>query len=198
MIEVKRGIIQEKTQPQNGIEWKPRRTQFCSICRHAISYLGPSLSFTGNCIGLRNYSNFFLGLCYGVLGGLYAVVITWPFFYNCIILGSFSEELYKDVYYQQYKCEQVGANSYIFVPTLIGFWLAFCMMLLHIMLLLADISTYDLLTYWDKYPMMNFMLQRIQAKKFLDRESRLRILIFKRRKGLLWYLVPVRNSELLI
>lgn len=191
-------IVHEKVKPRTGVDWKPARTRFCSVCRCAVFYWDHHCPFTGNCIGLRNYSNFFIGLCYGVVGALYAIAITLPFFYSCNILPYFGEYHKFEEFEEVSTCTELGANSYIFLPVLLGFWLTFCSLLLNVILLLADLSTYDVLKNWDRYPMVKFMLQRMCAKKFLDSDSRLQVLIANRRDGLLWYLVPVRNSSLCV
>lgn len=190
-IPKKRGSFCNQTKPNTGVEWKPERTHFCSICHCAISYWDHHCPFTGNCIGLRNYSNFFVGLCYGLLGSLYAATITWPFFYSCNLKPLFTGE-----HEQRMVCREVGANSYIFLPTFLGCYICIGMVLLNVLLLLADLSTYDIQKYWGKYPMVKFLFQRICAKKFLEKRSRLQVLIVRRRKGLIWYLLPFRNSKL--
>lgn len=191
LIPKKRGIFCDNTTPNTGVEWKPVRTHFCPICRSAISYWDHHCPFTGNCIGLRNYSNFFMGLCYGLLGSLYAATITWPFFYSCNLKPLFTGE-----HEQRKVCVELGANSYIFLPTFLGCYLCIGMVLLNVLLLLADLSTYDVQKYWGKYPMVKFLLQRIYAKKFLEKRSRLQVLMVRRRKGLMWYLLPFSNSKL--
>lgn len=183
-------ISQKRVQPRTGVEWQPTRTHFCSICCCSIMYWDHHCPFTGNCVGLHNYSNFFIGLCYGVLGEIYAITITWPFFYDCTV-----RPYYFDGFDLSDSCKELGANSYIFLPSLIGFWLFSTMLLLHIVLLLADLSTYDILKNWDTYPMAKFVMQRIYATMYLDEDSRFQVLIVKQRKGFLWYLVPVRNSN---
>lgn len=185
-----KGIFQEKVGPVSGIYWKPKRTQFCTICCCAISYRDHHCPFTGNCIGLRNYSNFFLGLFYCVLGSTYALLLTWPFFYHCNVLPVFYS------FDQQTVCMILGANSYIFLPTLLGFWVSICIFVSHVVLLLADLSTYDVLKNWERYPIGRFIMQRIYAGKFLDNDSRLRVLIINRRRGPFSYLIPLRNSKL--
>jgi hypothetical protein len=183
----------DHTKPNTGVEWKPARSHFCPICRCAISYWDHHCPFTGNCIGLRNYANFFIGLCYGMLGSLYAITMTWPFFYHCNLKPLFTSQ-----YDLGKVCVELGTNSYIFVPVLIGCYISAGMVILNVLLLLADISTYDMQKYWGKYPMMKFMFQRICAKKFLEKNSRLQILMVKRRKGIVWYLLPFRNAELFV
>lgn len=185
-----------KMKPQNGLELEPSRSGFCSVCRCAISYWDHHCPFTGNCIGLRNYSNFFIGLCYGLIGGLYAVVISWHFFYNCNILPVVSKNPYEHDLDGQ--CEEIGANSYIFIPTFLLFWMTMCIVALHVIFLLADLSTQDVLNNWDKYQVNWFVMQRLLGMKFLDSESRMQTLMVRRKNAFLSLLLPIRNTELVI
>ncbi len=196
-IPIKSGIYKESIKLQSGAEWNPKRTQFCSICRYPVSYWDHHCPFTGNCIGLRNYSNFFIGLFYGVIGGIYAVSITWPFFYSCKVKQMMDRDSLLLSFEQKKMCNILGLNSYVFLPTFLGLCLSSGSMLLHVILLLADLSTYDIINRknWDRYPMVLFIWQRICARKFLDHNSRLKVLLLKR-KNLLSYLIPTRNTRL--
>ena len=189
--EMQRRILHEHSRPRTGTEWRASRTHFCHICRHTVCYWDHHCPFTGNCIGLRNYSNFFIGLCYGMVGSIYAAVITWPFFYHCNLRPLFTGECK-----QEQLCTELGTDSYIFLPVLIGCYLSCGMVVLHVLLLLADLSSYDVQKYWRRYPMVKFLFQRIHAKKFLDKSSRLQVLLFKQRKHFTWYLFPVRNTDI--
>ena len=182
--------------PKSGTDWTPSRTHFCKVCECAIPYLDHHCPFTGNCAGLRNYSNFLIGLCYGVVGLLYAVVITLPYFFECNFknilwyFGLASDRTSSPV------CEELGPHSHIFLPVFAGFCLAGNMLLVQLLLLAADLSTYNVLSNWSKYPMLRFLLQRIKSRKCLDKDSRLNVLIRSQRKNLLSYLIPVRNNRL--
>lgn len=180
--------------PKSGTDWKPSRIHYCKICECAIPYLDHHCPFTGNCAGLRNYSNFFLGLCYGALGLFYAVVITMPYFMECNMknvfwyIGIISNRERSPV------CQDLGPHTFIFLPVFAGFLTSFNLLLLQIFFLASDLSTYNVLSKWSKFPMLRFMFQRIKARKFLDKSSRLNVLIRSQRKGFLWYLVPTRNN----
>ena len=188
--EFQRRILHDYPIPRTGTEWRSSRSHFCPICQHTICYWDHHCPFTGNCIGLRNYSNFFIGLCYGMVGSIYAAVITWPFFYRCNL-----RPLFTGKYEQERLCTELGTDSYIFLPVLIGCYLSCGMVVLHVLLLLADLSSYDVQKYWSRYPVVKFLFQRIHAKKFLDESSRLQVLLLKQRKHFTWYLFPVRNTD---
>lgn len=182
------------TRPTSGVEWKPNRNQRCKICQCEIPYMDHHCPFTGSCVGLHNYSHFFIGLLYGVIGLGYAVAITLPYFYQCNLknvlwfFGLVEERGISEV------CLQLGPHSHIFLPVFAGLCLSWNMFFLQVVFLLADLSTYNVLKKWSKYPMFRFAWQRMCARKYLDPESRLRVLITSQRRGVLWYLVPVRNS----
>ena len=177
------------TRPKMGDLWEPDRTHFCKICNCAIPYLDHHCPFTGNCAGLRNYLNFFLFLFYGTIGLFYAVVITLPYFFECNLknilwyIGVVSNREGKHV------CKQLGPHSHIFIPVFAGFFLSSNMLLLQSFFLLSDLSTYNILQNWSKYPMLLFMLHRIKARKFLDKDSRVNILM-RNRRNILAYLFP--------
>lgn len=182
--------------PKNGAEWKPSRTHYCKICECAIPYLDHHCPFTGNCAGLRNYSNFFLFLMYGTLGLFYAVVITLPYFFECNMkhilwyFGFVSSKVSYPI------CETLGPHSHIFLPVFAGFCLSGNMFMLHVFFLAANLSTYNVLSNWSKFPILRFILQRIIARKYLDKNSTWNVLIRNQRKTLLSYLLPTRNSQL--
>ena len=181
--------------PKSGADWKPNRTHYCKVCQCAILYIDHHCPFTGNCTGLRNYSNFFLGLVYGTVGLLYAVIITLPYFFDCDLkkilwfAGIVSSKESSPV------CQDLGPHSHIFMPVFAGFLITLNMLLLQVLFLASDLSTYDVLSRWTRFPMFRFMLQRIKARKCLDKDSRLNVLIISQRKNWFWYLVPVRNNS---
>lgn len=181
--------------PKNGTEWKPSRTHYCKICECAVPYLDHHCPFTGNCAGLRNYSNFFLCLLYGTLGLFYAVLITLPYFFECNLknilwyFGLVSSRVSYPV------CEVLGPHSHIFLPVFAGFCLSGNILMFQVLFLAADLSTYNILGNRSKLPILRFMLQRMKAKKFLDKNSRWKVLFGNQRKGLRSYLFPTGTSQ---
>ena len=182
--------------PKSGVEWKPGRTHYCKICECAIPYLDHHCPFTGNCAGLRNYSNFFLGLGYGTLGLFYAVLVTLPYFIECNFknvvwfFGLASSRVHSPV------CDALGPHTHIFLPVFAGLCLAGNMFMLQIFFLAADLSTYNIISNRSKLPMLRFMLQRIKAKKFRDKDSRWNVLIRNQKKTWWSILVPSKTSQL--
>ena len=182
--------------PKTGAEWRPNHTHYCKICECAIPYLDHHCPFTGNCTGLKNYSNFFLGLLYGTLGLFYAVLITLPYFFECNmknVLWYFGLTSSRNSYP---VCSTLGPHSYIFLPVFAGFCITGNMLLLQVFFLAADLSTYSILSNRLKVPILRFMLQRMKARKFLDRDSRLNVLFRKQKTSLLHYLLPTKNQPI--
>lgn len=180
--------------PKTGLEWQPKRTQYCKICEAAVPYLDHHCPFTGNCTGMRNYSNFYVGLLYGVVGLAYACAITLPYFFDCDLKNIFwFFGLIRDRQRSQ-VCLELGAHTHIFLPVLAGFVVSFNMFFLQTVFLLADVSTYNVLKNWPRFPMLRFMRERISSRKYRDPDSRWNVLIASQRPSLLWYLIPTSNN----
>lgn len=180
--------------PKTGLDWQPKRSQYCKICQCSVPYLDHHCPFTGNCAGMRNYSNFYVGLLYGVVGLAYASAITLPYFFECNLKGIFWFFGLLQDRHKSEVCYELGAHTHIFLPVFAGFVVSSNMLFLQTIFLLADVSTYNVLKNWRRFPMLRFMRERIQGRKFLDPESRLNTLILKRRPNLFWYLVPAYND----
>lgn len=180
--------------PQNGMEWKPKRVNFCKACHSHIPYLDHHCPYTGSCFGVRNYAHFYIGMCYGLLGGVYALLITSYFFFRCdvkyvlISINLIGGELSED-------CKLVGSHSRAFFPVLAGTWIAFNLVMLQTLFLLADVSTINILKNINSVPVLKFMGQRIRGRKFLEPDSRLKVLILDQRPSILYYLLPLRNRK---
>ena len=181
--------------PQNGMVWKLKHSHFCKVCKHTVPYMDHHCPFTGNCIGIENFSYFFLGLLYGTVGLGYGLALSLPYFVECKLtstlwyfgLGAERE--------QSKVCDELKEHLQLFFPVLGGFCVSTIMLLLHITLLLADLSTYDVLKSFGRLPVMRFALQRIKGGKFGDSDSKLNVLLLSQRPSLLWFLVPVRNNN---
>ena len=180
--------------PKTGLEWQPKRTQYCKICEATVPYLDHHCPFTGNCAGMRNYSNFYIGLLYGVVGLAYASLITLPYFFDCDLKNIFwFLGLIRDRQ-RSPLCVELGAHTHIFLPVFAGFVVSFNMLFLQTIFLLADVSTYNVLKNWRRFPMVRFMRERISGRKYRDPDSRWNVLIANQRPSLLWYLIPASNS----
>ena len=179
--------------PKSGLDWQPKRSQYCKICQAAVPYLDHHCPFTGNCTGMRNYSNFYVGLWYGVVGLAYASAITLPYFFECDLKGIFWFFGLLQSRQRSQVCIELGAHTHIFLPVFAGFIMSSNLLFLQTIFLVADLSTYNVLKNWRRFPMLRFIWQRIQGRIFRDPDSRWNILIVNQRPSLLWYLIPASN-----
>ena len=176
--------------PKSGLDWQPKKSQYCKICQTAVPYLDHHCPFTGNCTGINNFSNFYIGLLYGVVGLAYASAITLPYFCECDLKGIFwFIGLISDRQRSQ-VCVELGAHTHIFLPVFAGFVISSNMLFLQTLFLLADVSTYNVLKNSNRFPMLRFIRDRIHGRKFRDPNSRLNVLVVNQRPSLLWYIVP--------
>ena len=181
--------------PMSGLTWNPCRSHYCKVCGCAVRYLDHHCPFTGNCAGMENYSYFFLGLMYGTIGLGYAFVLTVPYFFDCNVRNILWYVGLVESRGTSVVCLELGPHTFIFLAVMGAFWIANNMFILHVFLILADLSTYNLLTNFNAFPVFRFALQRIKGGKFRDRNSALNRLILSRRTHPLWLLLPVRNSK---
>ena len=179
----------------NGLEWHPKETHYCKICECVVPHIDHHCPFTGCCAGLNNYSYFFVGLCYGTAGLFYAVAITLPYFFDCNVKNILWFFGFVQNRVPNLQCAELGPHSHIFLPVFVGFIMIASILCLQIIFLLADLSTYNVLTYWSEYPMLRFMWHRIRAGMFLEQNSRLKMLVLNQRPSSLWFLVPVSNCS---
>lgn len=189
------GANEARNKPTNGLDWCPKDIHYCAICDCAVPLIDHHCPFTGCCAGLHNYSHFFLGLVYGSAGLLYAVIVTIPYFFECnikVILWYF--KLVQDRAPLDY-CQELDYHSQIFIPVFSGYLVITNVLILQVIFLLSDLSTYNVLTYWSKYPMAKFIWQRFRGRKFLEANSRLNILLLSQRPSLWSYLLPFKNYK---
>ncbi len=189
------GSNKASSEPTNGLDWSPKDIHYCSICDCAVPLIDHHCPFTGCCAGLHNYSHFFLGLVYGSAGLLYAVILTIPSFFECnikVILWYL--KIVQDRAPLDY-CQELDYHSQIFIPVFSGYLVITHILILQVVFLLSDLSTYNVLTYWSKYPMAKFMWHRIRGQKFLEKESRLNVLLLSKRRTIWSYFLPLNNYK---
>ena len=184
----------KEEEPKTGMEWKLQTSHYCKICQSMVPYMDHHCPFTGSCVGFKNYSYFFLWLVYGVMGLGYAIMVAFPYFNECL-LKNFKAYLGFTVGEQSELCEALGAHSGIAFPVLGGFWVSGNMLLLQLVLLLTDLSTYGALKNILKVPVLRFAWHRVKGRKFMEQDSRLNVLLLNQRRGVLWFLVPVMNEN---
>lgn len=184
------------TDKKDGMQWKPTRGNYCKICKFHVAFMDHHCPYTGGCFGLNNYSYFYIGMCYGITGAVYALILTAPLFWKCDVKyflaylnivgsGGLETEI----------CEKIGTQSRAFIPVAFGLWLAGMMLIGQNILLLADVSTYNVLKNSARVPILKFMRDRIRGRKFLQPDSRLNILVLSQRARWYHYLMPVRNMQ---
>lgn len=156
----------------------------CKTCQASIPYRDHHCPFTGNCIGLSNYSYFYLWLFYSTLGLGYSVTVFFVYFGECFFLA------WKD-HVQSDEMRRVCANLEPYgetvLPAIGALVTATLVLLFHTFLLLADVTTYDLLKHWKTI--------RIDLTKFRRKNSRYRVLLLNQRTHLLWFLLPAKNKS---
>ncbi len=156
----------------------------CKICGCVILYRDHHCPFTGNCIGIHNYSYFFLSLLYAMVGLGYEVVVFFVYFSECSFL------VWKAIYTvesDQVKgvCKELESYGESVLPTIGAFVTVSAILSLQVFMLFADISTYQLLKQWKKV--------KIDPRKPLKKNSRFRIMLLNQRSRRIYFLLPFRN-----
>lgn len=180
--------------PTNGMQWNPVCFHYCTVCQENVAYMDHHCPFTGNCTGLKNYSYFLLFLIYGALGLGYAMWMSFSFFNQCVVNKIWWMLGYVELV-EQPVCTQLGPHAYIFLAVMGGFYVTVNMSILQILLLLADISSYNLLKNLTKIPVLSFAWQRITGGKYKDPKSRMNLMLLRQRPSLLWFLIPYMNTN---
>ena len=186
---------EDKVIPKHGMDWEPKRSYFCKACRTKILYMDHHCPFTGNCVGFRNYSHFYLWLLYGTIGLVYAVLVTYPYFSECKMKNVWWFFGLVESRVKSPLCEDIGVHPYIFLPALAGCWICINMLSLQTLTLLTDVSTFNCIVNSIKLPLLRFAWHRIRGGKFREPNSRLNVLLLRQRKSMLWFLLPVRNDK---
>ena len=186
---------QDKSAPlSNGMQWRPLCYHYCSVCQENIAYMDHHCPFTGNCTGLNNYSYFILFLLYGALGLGYAMWMSFSFFNQCAVTKLWWVLDYMELQ-QQHVCTELGPHAYIFLAVMGGFYITFNMLILQILLLLSDLSSYNILKNITNLPVLSFAWQRIIGGKYKDPKSRLNVMLLKQRPKLLLFFIPYINTN---
>lgn len=166
-------------------------THHCGTCGTCVTMMCHHCPFTNNCVGLKNYSYFFLFICYSNLGLLFSLYMTYDPFYHCMVYSG--KHLSLLPWYPPGVCRQLGNFSVIFIPVAFMAMFAAAMFLLQSLLLATDYSTIDLLTGLQQSPnLMQFgrvMLDRILRY----RKRRFRVMFLYSREHWWQFLVPSFN-----
>ena len=180
--------------PKDGMHWKPSRGNYCKMCGIRVAYVDHHCPYLGACFGLHNYSYFYMGILYGLLGGVYAFVLSGPCFWECDVKYFLAYlNIMDSAGLEVDMCVQVGTQSRMFILVVFALYMVGMMFLAQNVFLLVDVSTFNIIKYSSKVPVLLFMWQRIKGRKFLERNSRLNILLLSQRARWYHFLIPVRN-----
>ena len=181
--------------PQHGMEWNTKQSHYCKMCQTMVLYKDHHCPFTGNCVGVRNYTYFFLGLVYGTAGLGYGIMVTLFYFGECIFPNAWWYlGLAAGDGNRSYACSEIEPHSGFIFPALGGFAVATILLVFQVFLLFADLSTHDILKNYREFTVLRFGWHRIRGGKFREPNSRLNVLLLRQRKSVLWFLLPVRNA----
>ena len=123
-------------------------THHCGTCGTCVTMMCHHCPFTNNCVGLKNYSYFYLFICYSNLGLLFSLFMTYDPFYHCMVYNG--EHLSSLPWHPPNMCRKLGDFAVIFIPVAFMAMFAGSMFLLQTLLLATDMSTIDLLTKLQK------------------------------------------------
>ncbi len=186
----------DKIMPSNGMQWKPNRGKYCKICKYRVAYMDHHCPYIGTCLGVNNYSYFYIGMCYGLMAGIYALVLSLPYFWKCDIKYLLSYlNIVDNATLETEICDVIGTQSRAVVPVVFALWLVGMMFVAQNILLLGDVSVQNALRNVVRVPFLSFLGQRIRGRKFLHIDSRLNILLLSQRRRWFHFLIPVRNSN---
>ena len=176
----------------NGMLWNPVRYHYCSVCQESIAFMDHHCPFTGNCTGLKNYSYFLLCLMYSALGLGYALWMSFSYFSQCVLINIWWIMGVADLSCSD-VCNNLGPHVNIVIAVIGGFYVTMNMSIIQILLLLADLSSYDILKNVAKLSVFRFAWHRIKGGKYKEPGSRLNMLLIQQRPNLLWFLIPCQN-----
>ena len=183
---------------RSGVDTKPEREQpgkppsktnshYCKVCQASIPYRDHHCPFTGNCISLDNYSYFLLSLFYSMAGLSYGVAVFFTYFGKCFFLAWKAVGVLDKEREEEEMCVVLEPYGEIILPTLGALVTVSLMFGLQVFMLLANISTHDLLRRWRK-------IERIDLGSFRREGSRFKVMFLHQRTHPIWFLLPVRNK----
>jgi hypothetical protein len=136
-----------------------------------------------NCVGLLNYSYFFMFLLYVTAGLAYSMTVSWPVFRTCWLdFGSQGVE--------PYYCSDIGSLTLIFTAALALFLCTGTLLLIQVCLLLLDWSTLQSIRFLQSSFSWATLISRFKEARFQAKTSRLHIMLLQPRNGLLGFLLP--------
>lgn len=170
---------------QSHTDHQPLKSYHCKICQESIPYKDHHCPFTGNCISLANYSYFLLGIFYSMLGLWYGISVFFVYFSECFFLAWKAISVIESDNAGE-VCEGIEPYGELILPSIGALVTVTLVFLFQVFLLLADVSTYELLKQWHKI--------RVGLREFQRKNSRFRVMFLNQRNHPIWFLVPVRNK----
>lgn len=172
------------------------RSHYCKVCQVTVLYKDHHCPFTGNCVGLNNYAYFLSALCYASIGLGYSLVVGCLYFGECVFPTIWTW-LQINSSVREGTCSIGEPYTELFLPALGGFFVLNIILLFQMFILLSDLTTYEVLKNFWKVPVLKVGYERIRNKKYMDKESRLNVLLLSRRTSFVWFLFPVRNINIM-
>ena len=130
------------------------RSHYCKICHKTVLYMDHHCPFTGNCVGLRNYSHFLLSLVYAWIGLGYGISTSLFYFGECMFPAIWT---HLDLVYLISEQDESGVCSvlehykeYMF-PVTGGFAVLTVLLAFQVFLLLLDMTTYATISGSSQY-----------------------------------------------
>ena len=185
---------QKHIQQNDGMRWNPPRYHYCSVCQESMAYMDHHCPFTGNCTGLKNYSYFLLCLLYGAIGLGYALWMSFPYFNQCVLANLWWLMGWAELN-RPSVCSQLGPHVNIVLAVFGGFLITTNMSIIQILLLLADLSSYDVLKYATKTTVLRFAWHRMKGGKYKEPGSRLNVMLLQQRPNVFWFFIPCMNTN---
>ena len=174
-----------------------KRCHYCKICCKTVLYMDHHCPFTGNCVGVNNYSHFLLCLVYAWIGLGYGISASLFYFGECWFPTAWRSlgfaYLNGGEFDENKVCSTLAAYKEYIFPVGGGFTVLMILLAFQTFMLLSDLSTYDVLKNFWKQPIFKLGLKRVWQHRYRDKESRLNVLLFQRCPSILNYVLPIRN-----
>lgn len=172
--------------PNTQPDYDKDSSHYCKVCQSDILFKDHHCPFTGNCIGEANYSYFFIGLVYKMIALAYAISVGFIYFGECFFLTwkAFGVTIEKERV--EGVCKELEPYSGLAFPIMGAFMTITTTVVCHILMLLANISTYKILK--------NKFKVKINLKQFMEENSRLKRLLLHQRTHPIWFLLPAKNK----
>lgn len=167
-------------------------TQHCNKCETCFRMLCHHSYIVNNCIGLTNYVYYFLFLIYGFVGLLYSLYMLYGPFHACYIHDhTFSNVSLEYPALSEHICNGIGELPLLFIIALAAFLVISCLLVLHCLLLAADISYNTFLKNLkesdDKVKTISLLMKKAFQK---HKRMKFNMLLRTRKENWLQFLYP--------